>query len=170
MSESAFHQYMRAEPEELEQTYSERIALGGYFSFYRFIEDFRDCLKTYADDDTGLVRRKLSRARELFPDPERFSPSWAAVWDEFELIFGIKNDVLAAIPVAERGGEWQILLDNPYSHQQVVCYPGLPFLEAAYLYGYFQRELKPNELLRLQKVSDLLSVNGSKAASLLPET
>ncbi len=169
MSESAFHQYMRAEPEELEQTYSDRIARGGYFSFYRFIEDFREGLREYADGDIPLIRRKLSRARELFPDPERFSPSWSAVWDEFDLIFAVKNDVMAAIPLPNRGGEWQILLDNPYSHQQVVCYPGLPFLEAAYLYGYFQRELKPNEVLRMQKVSDLLSVTGSKTASLLPD-
>ncbi len=169
MSESAFLHYMRTESEELEQTYSERIAQEGYFSFYRFIEDFRTELKTYGDDRIATIGRKLSRARELFPEPQRFSPSWNAVWDEFELIFVIKNDVLAAIPLTGRDGEWQILLDNPYSHQQVVCYPGLSFLEAAYLYGYFQRELKPNEVLRLQKVSNLLSVNGSKSASLLPE-
>ncbi|MFC4597908.1 hypothetical protein [Cohnella hongkongensis] len=169
MSESAFHQYMQAEPEELEQTHSEEIASKGYFSFYRFIEDFREGLKTYSDDDIPLYRRKLTRARELFPNPQRFSPSWGGVWDEFELIFGVKNDVLASIPPLQREGEWQIVLDNPYSHQPVVCYPGLPFLEAAYLYGYFQRELKPNELLRLQHVASLLSVRGSRSASLLPE-
>lgn len=170
MSESAFHQYMQAESEELEQTYSEQIVQGGYFSFFRFIEDFRTELKTYGDDGIATIRRKLSRARELFPEPQRFSPSWSSIWDEFEVILSSKNGVLSAIPPTGRNGEWQVLLDNPYSHQQVVCYPGLSFLEAAYLYGYFQRELKPNEVLRLQKVSELISVNGDRSASLLPET
>jgi len=164
-----FHQYMHAEPEELEQTYSEMIDRDGYFSFYRFIEDFREGLKTYSDGDIPLYRRKLSRARELFPQPQRHSPSWSAVWDEFERIFSVKNDVLAGIPLANRNGEWQILIDNPYSHQPVVCYPSLPFLEAAYLYGYFNQELKPNEILRLQKITDLLSATGDKSASMLPD-
>jgi hypothetical protein len=160
---------MLAESEELEQTCSAEIEDGGYFAFYGWLDGFREGLKTYEDDAVPMYRRKLARARQLFPDPARFSPSWSAIWDEFDLIFARKNEVLAAIPADRRAGEWQIVLDNPYSHQQVVCYPALAFLEAAYLYGYFQRELKPNEVLRLQKVTELLSVKGNKAASLLPE-
>ncbi|TVY02256.1 hypothetical protein [Cohnella terricola] len=169
MSESVFHQFMRAESEELEQSLIAKINSGGYSAFYEWIEDFRDGLKIYSEDRIPHYQRKLARARELFPEPQRLSPSWSGIWDEFELIFACKNEVLAAIPEDKREGEWQILLDNPYSHQQVVCYPGLSFLEAAYLYGYFQRELKPNEVLRLQKIAELISVNGRKDLSLLPE-
>jgi hypothetical protein len=78
--------------------------------------------------------------------------------------------VLSCIPAEDRAGEWQVLIDNPYVPQQVVCYPALTFLDAAYMYGYFQRELKPHECLRLQKVTHLLIKNGDKEASILPYT
>ncbi|XID94710.1 hypothetical protein ACF3MZ_09425 [Paenibacillaceae bacterium WGS1546] len=169
MADSTFYQYMRIEGDEAERTLRAEIESGGYFAFFAFIEAFRDGLKQYADGEIETYRRKLARVRALFPSPEKFSPSWSAIWEEFDTIFRGKNEALSAIPESRRDGEWQILLDNPYSHQQVVCYPGLPFLEAAYMYGYFQRELKPNELLRMQKVTELLSVNGNKEASLLPD-
>jgi len=169
MPESLFQQYMRAGSEETEQTLIDRVENGGFSAFYGWIEGFRDGLKSYSDDDIPLYGRKLARARTLFPRPGRISPSWSAVWDEFDLIFARKNEALSAVPADGRDGEWQILLDNPYSPQQVVCYPGLGFLEAAYLYGYFQLELKPNEVLRLQKISELIAVNGNKEASLLPD-
>jgi len=170
MSELTFYHYMRIKQQEDEQLFREAMKAAGYFSFYTFVEDFRKGLIAYSEEDCSLYQSKLELARALFPEPERFSPSWSAIWDEFDLIFRCKNEVLSAIPRSRRDGEWQILLDNPYTHQQVVCYPNLPFLEAAYMYGYFQRELKPHEMLRLQKVVELLSTNGSKETSLLPNT
>ncbi|QJD82593.1 hypothetical protein [Cohnella herbarum] len=169
MSESTFQHYMQLDRQEDEQTFGLTLEAAGYFSFYTFIDDFRNGLKKYSDDEAERYRLKLARARQLFPWPERFSPSWSEVWEEFDLILRSKNDVLANIPASRRDGEWQILLDNPYSHQQVVCYPSLPFLEAAYMYGYFQRELKPHECLKLQKVMELMSTNGRKEASIFPD-
>ncbi|QMV44625.1 hypothetical protein [Cohnella cholangitidis] len=169
MSEVTFNHYMQIARLEDELSFRLAMEAAGYFAFYTFIEDFRNGLKNYSDVEADKLRMKISRARSLFPAPERFSPSWSAVWDEFELISLAKNEALATIPANRREGEWQVLLDNPYSHQQVVCYPGLGFLEAAYMYGYFQRELKPNEVLRLQKVTDLIRTNGRKEASILPD-
>ncbi|WP_256757512.1 hypothetical protein [Cohnella sp. WQ 127256] len=169
MSELTFDHYMQITQEQSELTFKTAIEAAGYFTFYTFIEDFRMGLKTYSDDHQAIYRLKLDHARTLFPTPERFSPSLFAIWDEFDLIFTCKNEVLDKIPASRRDGEWQILLDNPFSHQQVVCYPSLVFLEAAYMYGYFQRELKPNEILRLQKVTELMFTNGLKEASILPE-
>lgn len=170
MSELTFQHYMRIARQESEQTFRLSMEEAGYFTFFTFLEDFRVGLKTYSNEESSMYLAKLERVRDLFPAPERFSPSWSGIWDEFELIIRSKNETLTAIPSERRDGEWQILLDNPYSHQQVVCYPSLPFLEAAYMYGYFQRELKPHERLRLQKVNDLLSTNGRKEASLFPDT
>jgi hypothetical protein len=169
MAELSFDHYMHIDASQTEQAFRSAMETAGYFSFYTFAEDFRNRLKTYCDEDVRLLGTKLERARVLFPHPERFSPSWSTLWDEFELIFQEKNNVLASVPGSQRDGEWQILLDNPYSHQQVVCYPSLPFLEAAYMFGYFQRELKPHEKLRLQKVTDLLQTNGRKEASIFHE-
>ncbi|WP_239614458.1 hypothetical protein [Cohnella mopanensis] len=170
MSELTFNHYMQITRPEDEQTFRLAMEAAGYFTFYTFIEDFRNGLKSYSDGDSETYGIKLAKARALFPAPERFSPSWCIIWEEFELIISAKNEVLSRIPYTQRDGEWQILIDNPYSHQQVVCYPGLGFLEAAYMYGYFQRELKPNEVLRLQKVTDLIRTNGRKEASILPDS
>ncbi|RKP56884.1 hypothetical protein D7Z26_02530 [Cohnella endophytica] len=169
MSELTFNHYMRIELEHLEQTFSKEMESAGYFAFYTFVEDFRNGLKIYSDEEIPLYGNKLARAKELFPRPERFSPSWCEIWDEFSLIYQAKNEALTTIPVQQRDGEWQIIIDNPYSHNPVVCYTALPFLEASYLYGYFQRELKPHEVLRLQRIGEMLQTNGRKEASILPD-
>ncbi|RED60249.1 hypothetical protein [Cohnella lupini] len=169
MSELTFLHYMRIDNRESEQTFRAEMEIAGYFSFYAFVEDFRGGLKTYSDEDRLLYGRKLTEARDLFPTPERFSPSWREIWNEFDLIFECKNEALDKIARSERNGEWQIVLDNPFSHQPVICYPSLAFLEAAYMYGYFQRELKPHECLRLQKVTQLLMKHGRKEASIFPD-
>ncbi|MFC5467578.1 hypothetical protein ACFPPD_02540 [Cohnella suwonensis] len=169
MSELTFYHYMRMDSGQPEQTYRAAMEKAGYFAFYTFAEGFRNGLREYAEEDSPLYSRLLARARRLFPEPERFSPSWGGLWDEFDLIFAAKNEALAAVPVSKRDGEWQILIDNPYSHNQVVCYTTLPFLEASYLYGYFQRELKPHEVLRLQRITERLQTNGRKEASIFPD-
>jgi hypothetical protein len=170
MSELTFHHYMRIVGEEPEQAFKSAMEASGYFSFYKFAEDFRNGLKSYSDADITHYGHKLDRARSLFPTPEQFSPSWGVLWEEFGIIFHAKNEALSAIPVSARDGEWQVLIDNPYTHQQVVCYPSLAFLEAAYMYGYFQRDLKPHECLRLQKVTELLLAYGRKEASIFPDS
>jgi hypothetical protein len=169
MSELTFLQYMRISDQQSELTFKTGMEAAGYFSFYKFVEDFRGGLKSYSDEEAANYGVYLERARSLFPAPERFSPSWDALWEEFELIYASKNEVLQSIPASAREGEWQVIIDNPYSHQPVVCYPSLAFVEAAYMYGYFQRELKPNECLRLQKVTELLIAHGDKKASIFPE-
>lgn len=169
MMELTFQQYMRIYEQESEQSFKQAMETSGYFAFYKFVEDFRTGLKAYSDTERDEYGDHLARARRLFPAPENFSPSWETLWEEFDLIYTSKNNVLAQIPSAEREGEWQLLIDNPYSHQQVVCYPSLPFLEAAYMFGYFKRDLKPNECLRLQKVTSLIVTHGRKEASLFPD-
>lgn len=169
MSVLTFHHYMQITDLESEQTFKFTMEALGYFSFYKFVEDFRLGLKGYSDDEATDYGRFITRACRLFPNPEKFSPSWDTLWEEFELIYKTKNEVLIQIPVSDRNGVWQILIDNPYTHQQVVCYPSLPFLEAAYMYGYFQQELKPHECLRLQKVTSLLLTHGRKEASIFPD-
>ncbi len=170
MSELTFHHYMQIARQESGQAFKIAMEASGYFAFYKFAEDFRSGLKSYSDADMTQYRYKLDQARRLFPAPEQFSPSWSGLWEEFDIIFAAKNEALLAIPVSDRNGEWQVLIDNPYTHQQVVCYPSLAFLEAAYMYGYFQRDLKPHECLRLQKVTELLLTHGRKEASIFPDT
>lgn len=137
----------------------------GYFAFFSFVEDFRNHLKSYGDDAASETLALVLTARRLFPNPVMFSPSWEKVWDELELIVRAKNETLRQVAPDRREGEWQVLIDNPYLPQQVVCYPGLAFLDAAYMYAYFQYDLEPSELLRLQRIEQLLAVNSASNKS-----
>jgi hypothetical protein len=106
------------------------------------------------------VREALSKARRILPQPGRLSPSWEHLWEQMERWLADKEEVLRQVPREARDGEWQIVMDNPYSHDAVVCYPGLPFIEAAFLYAYFRAGLKKNEYIRLQKVVNLIMTYG----------
>lgn len=159
---------MQLESPESERLFQEEMNASGYFSFYAFAEHFREGLRQYDDTHIELYARLLERSRKLFPEPARFSPSFSELWDEIEGIYRAKTEALSAVPASEREGEWQVLIDNPYVTHQVVCYPSLSFIEAAYLYGYFQRELKPNELLRLQRITNCIAVRGSVKESFFP--
>lgn len=147
------------DPAEL-QTFRTEMEKTGYPAFFSFAEDFREAIRQYADDEAPAILELIRRARECFPNPGRFSPAWERLWHEFEGICTGKNEVLASIPPHEREGEWQVLLDNPYVPQQVVCYPGLTFGEAVYLFAYFRLELAPNEYLRLQRVMNVMTITG----------
>lgn len=170
MSLLTFAHFAEITEPEAEQSFRDAMTTSGYFAFYNFVEEFRSHLKSYSDTDAAHLRICLDRGRRLFPKPGEFSPSWNALWDELEGIYTAKNEVLSSVPAADRDGEWQVLIDNPFLPEQVVCYPSLPFLDAAYMYGYFQLELNPHECLRLQKVVQLMVAYGNKEASILPST
>ncbi|AEI41807.1 hypothetical protein [Paenibacillus mucilaginosus] len=139
----------------------------GFTPFRLFLEGFRERLKTFGDGETERVRDLLDTAKGLFPEPRVFSPSWALVWDEFEGILTTKSAVLASIPQEKRDGEWQIILDNPFTNTDLVCYPGMTFMNAAYMYAYFRTDLKQNEYLRLQKVATLIITQGGEELGLV---
>jgi len=141
--------------------WQDSIREGGYSAFHMLLEGFKARLKTMRDDEVPHVRSWLRKASELFPEPGHFSPSWIYVWDELKQMTAIKQHVLQTIPESERDGEWQLILDNPHTIQEVVCHPGLTFDEASYLYCYFRPGLQRNEYIRLQKIQNVLMDIGS---------
>jgi hypothetical protein len=165
----SFHTYRLLTTLTERDAFREDMHGQGYYAFYAFVEEFRSSLKSYAEEEMEVMGSLLARGRADFPNPARFSPSWDKLWDEFEQVYRAKNQVLSSVATDERSGEWQVLLDNPYLPQQVVCYPNLAFVEAAYMYAYFQKDLKPNEILRLQKVTRILRTSGSKEVSIFPD-
>lgn len=168
MPEISFRAYRDLTSSDERNFFRSEMEAKGYYSFFEFVERFRDALKTYAEPEGAEIGRLLQRARADFPEPGRFSPSWDKLWDELDSIYAAKNIAMAEIPAAERDGEWQVLIDNPYLPEQVVCYPALRFFDAVYLYAYFQQELNPNEFLRLQKVTHRLVMNGERDSSMIP--
>jgi len=155
-----FHRFCEAESDEQCARVQEELLHGGFSAFRTFVDDFHELLKRYEDADMESVKRLVDKAKRLIPDPGKISPAWQQLWPNFEQIVAYKNMAMQTVPESERDGEWQIVMDNPFVHSQVVCYPGLQFIEAAYLYGYFHPGLEKNEYIRLQKVVTLLYDHG----------
>ena len=147
-------------PGQLKQL-SQELLQGGYSAVFRFVEQFRERIKTFGDEEIEKMQQLITKGETFLPEPGAVSPSWQDLWEHFRLVTDYKINALKTIPASERDGEWQVLLDNPYTHQDIVCYPGLTFAEAAYLYGYFRSDLKKNEYIRMQKVQNLIMEFGS---------
>ncbi|PZE21753.1 hypothetical protein [Paenibacillus xerothermodurans] len=137
------------------------VRAGGYSAFHLLLEGCKRSLKEMQDDEVEQLQRQLATARRLFPDPGAFSPSWLHIWTELEQMLAIKSRIMRTISKENRDGEWQVILDNPYTIHEVVCHPGLSFGEAAYLYSYFRPGLEKNEYLRLQKIQTMVTDVGS---------
>ncbi|NDI35547.1 hypothetical protein EPK97_12415 [Chengkuizengella sediminis] len=135
---------------------SEQMKEKGYSGFSHFLYWMKEQLKTYDDTNVSEATELLNKAKSIFPNPKEYSPSWVNIWTQLEQIMQYKNEVLKQIPLKSRTGEWQVIMDNPYTHEAIVCYPGLSFIEAAYLYGFFRLDLKHNEYIRLQRVESLV--------------
>ena len=124
----------------------------GYSGFYKFLESMKAKIKGFGDGEQGEVLALIAKAREAVPNPGEISPSWTYIWDLLEKMTQYKLKVLQTVPVTEREGEWQVLIDNPFQNREVACYPGLTFEAAAYIYAQFRPELEHNEYIRLQKI------------------
>ncbi|MBP1963949.1 hypothetical protein [Paenibacillus aceris] len=146
---------------EAEAAYQQEVCAEGYAGFRRLLDGLTEAIKAAADADIPNLERALNKAGRLFPEPVQFSPSWACIWAELGATLAAKRHVLSSIPPAERTGEWQVIMDNPQVVQEVVCYPGLDFHDAAYLYAYFRPQLEKSEYIRLQKIQTVIQELGS---------
>lgn len=137
------------------------IKNSGYPLFKVLLDDITEKLKQCTDEQLKDTKSLLRKARRVISRPGKISPSWTYIWDESERILQYKKEVLNQVPVNKRDGEWQIIIDNPFTTQGVACHPGLEFLEAAYLFGYLRLDLKRNEYIRLQKIENSIMHQGS---------
>lgn len=152
MPMNAFKMFQEAESDEQLaelRSWFERI---GYAEFRSFLYQFEDLIKSFSDGQDGAMQALVAKARKAMPDPGAISPSWERIWDKLDRMIANKVKALRAVPPEERDGEWQILIDNPYTNREVACYPGLTFAEAAFIYARFRDELDNNEYVRLQKI------------------
>jgi hypothetical protein len=154
-----FERFAQAGPDEY-GALREEYKQGGYSLFKELLEGLRNHLMQCAEEGIEEVRAMVAKGREIVPDPGAISPSWEHVWEDYESYIHHKNEALAAVAKQDRDGEWQIVMDNPFTNEGIACYPGLSFVEAAYLYAYFRKDLKKNEYIRLQKVTSLILTEG----------
>lgn len=146
-----------AEYAELRKLFAE----GGYSLFSRFVELLRNELKKSEELQMEQVQEIIRKGRLALPEPGFISPAWSSIWDDLERTAACKMEALRAIGPEERTGEWQIIIDNPYSHEPIICHPGLTFPEAAYYYGFFRLSLQKNEFIRLQRIENMLTSSGT---------
>lgn len=146
--------------EELRE-FGENLAGQGFTAVRQFLNEVREYLRSFMDGEAEEAVHVMERLRTALPEPGKISPAWQEIWFEFGGIVDYKRDVLQRIPPAVRHGEWQVLLDNPYSNQSIAVYPGLSFQEAAYLFAYFRTGLEHNEYIRLQRVDTVISYTGA---------
>lgn len=163
MENNLFTRWEQAGTRKELQAVEDEIKQNRYGKFRQLLEGLETRIKHYVDDEGELrVRQLLRKAQHDFPQPGQFSPSWTHIWQELDKRVMYKSKALAAFPPEGREGEWQIILDNPYTNQEIVCYPALSFLDAAYLYGWFRPTLQQNEYIRMQKIQTLLTDQGSR--------
>lgn len=156
---NAFERFMEAgegQYEALRQDYK----AGGYSMFNELLEGLKQLLTTSEEEGLEELVRLVDKGRQIIPDPGAISPAWERIWEDYTGYIAYKKETLALVPSEERQGEWQIVMDNPFTNEGIACYPALSFVEAAYLYAYFRKDLKKNEYLRLQKIVNLISAGG----------
>ncbi len=152
--------YSQLGDESLQSNIKQSIEEAGYSAFRFLVDQMEQAVKLADETNFAIVEERIRIATQLFPEPVLFSPTWQQIWVQIRAKLHWKRHAYEVVPAIERDGEWQIIMDNPYTNQEVVCYPGLSFLEAAYLFGYFKPTLEINEYVRLQKVVTALALSG----------
>ncbi|RAP78260.1 hypothetical protein [Paenibacillus montanisoli] len=165
---SYFEQLKGLKSEAEIEAFGKEIKSEGFTALRHFLDDFRQYLRAFVDDACVEAAELLHRAQLAVPEPGRTSPSWTYIWREYKGIIRTKQHVFGSIPPEQREGEWQVLLDNPFSNQNIAVYPGLTFIEAAYMFAYFRTELMNNEYIRLQKIATVMTCQGVDEDGLQP--
>jgi hypothetical protein len=146
-----------------EAAFGEALRQEGFAAVRRYLDDYRVYMQTYDEGQIVEADELLARGRMALPEPGRVSPSWVRIWEHYEGIANYKREIFGTIPQEDRAGEWQVLIDNPYTNGNVAVYPALTFLEAAYMFAYFRTDLEKNEYIRMQKVETVISRTGKDA-------
>ncbi|MDD9270687.1 hypothetical protein ACFPES_26880 [Paenibacillus sp. GCM10023248] len=161
MLHDTYAEFSSLESAEAEAAYQQEVHAEGYAGFRRLLDGLTEAIKAASDRDIPELEKVLAKAARLFPEPVRFSPSWECIWAELGANLAAKKHVLSSIAANERTGEWQVIMDNPNVVREVVCYPGLEFQDAAWLYAYFRPQLEKSEYIRLQKIQTVIQELGS---------
>lgn len=134
----------------------------GFSGVHDLIYRIRYEMRHAEEVQMGELQELLKELRKAIPEPGQFSPSWKKIWDELDEEWIIKMKVYRTVKPQDREGEWQVIFNNPYSTEGVICHTDLSFAEAAYLYAHFRRSLSQNEMIKLQKALTVLREVGER--------
>ncbi|OEF99928.1 hypothetical protein BHF71_07415 [Vulcanibacillus modesticaldus] len=158
--ESWFNNFIEIATEEQKLNFKKSIEQEGFSAINQFIRSFYEKIKEMDQDEFEQVKNWLKKGEELFPNLVDFSPSFENTWRDLLQLYQIKVELFSQVPVDQRDGEWQILYDNPYSTEPIVCHSNKNFVEATYLMAKYQLGIKKAEIVKLQKVITVIIKNG----------
>lgn len=156
-----FEQFIEITTDEQKIQFKNSIEEAGFSAFNQLIQSIYNNLKLMEEKEFKQLKIWLELGRELFPDLVSVSPSWENTWRDTFKIYQIKVDLYKEIPEEERNGEWQVLFDNPFSTEEIVCNPNKTFAEATYLMAKYQLGIKKTEIVKLQKVTTVIIRKGT---------
>ena len=155
-----FEDFKKLTTEEEKNEFAQIVNKTGFSAINDLTRSFHDELKKIEENEFELMRGWIELGKKLLPDLLRFSPNWEYFWDETMQTLENKANYYQEIPAEERDGEWQVLFDNPFSTDGIVCHPEKSFTEAAYLAAKYLLHLKKAEIVKLQKVTHTIMKRG----------
>lgn len=153
-------QLNEVQTEEQKASLKKMVEQKGFSVFNQLVYGYHDELKKMDESRFELMNRWLELGKELFPKPETISPAWENIWEDLLSIFKQKQEFFGQVPLAERVGEWQVLIDNQFSTDTTVCHTEKSFTEATYLAAKYLTTLKKAEVLKLQKIITSITIHG----------
>lgn len=156
-----YEQFAQASTDEEYRLLKSQIEVGGYSFFSKLLEGIKQQIKISKETELPIIKSLIRKGESLVPNPVKISPSWIKVWSDCDRLIQFKEEAMRQVPLDEREGEWQIMMNNPFTNDGISCYPSLSFMEAAFLYAYFRLDLKKNEYIRMQKIINLVETQGN---------
>ncbi len=157
---SYYQQLKDINSEEQGILFKQTVEKIGFSAFNEIVQSFYEDLKKINENEFEQMEGWIKLGKELFPTPVLISPVWENFWQELSAIYQYKVELYNQISVDQRGGEWQVLYDNPMTTEMTVCHSGKTFEEATYLTAKYQLTMKRAEVLKLQKVITSITKNG----------
>ncbi len=147
-----FESFIRISSPSEELAFKDSIEDVGFSAVNQWIHSLHNTLKKMDEKEFVQVKQWLELGKGLLPNLKSFSPSWEETWNDLFHIYHLKVDFYSKISMEERNGEWQVLYDNHFSTDGIVCHSNNSFAEATYLAAKYQLHLKKAEYVKLQKV------------------
>lgn len=147
-----FNRFIQISDDTEKNQFRENMTEAGFSAVNQWLRSFYDHVKNMDEQGFKSMREWLELGKEVLPELGQFSPSWQNTWQELFDLYQIKTEAYASIPDEQRDGEWQVLFDNPFSTDGIVCHSNKTFAEATYLFAKYRLTLKKAEYVKLQKV------------------
>src|SRR5690349_15040200 len=93
------------------------IIRGGYSAFSDLLDGLKRLMAEAQEEQALRLEELVLKGRKMIPDPGAISPSWETIWEDFDRYIAYKLEAMARVAASDREGEWQIVMNNPYTNE-----------------------------------------------------